>query len=210
MRERPAAAVLRRLWERMAAIYLHRWTTAVGTTPQKPSGELTLAGDSWSRGLAGMSDEQIRAGLNACLTRTDNWPPVLSEFRALCLQIPDFDDTRMHVTTRGVTDHPFYRLVWLKLDVQTFRSGRHFESEKALQAAYSAARKQVLRDLRYPDKPAGELPPPAPTPKEFDFTPPPAPTPAQDEIRRLNERLGDHTPPSEPSANEPPEGEPTA
>lgn len=189
-RERPRPPALRRIWERMSAIYLHRWTRAMGEAPQDDSGALTLAGDSWSRALAGLTDQQLGAGLDACLARSDTWPPSLPEFRALCLQVPDLDDTRMAISHSGPTSpHAFYRLVWQLLDVQTFKAGRHWESEKALNAAYAAARKQVLRDLRFPDVPAGALPPPAPKPTEFDFVPPPAPTSAAEEIARLREAV---------------------
>ncbi len=63
-----------RLWERMTAIYGHRWTSAYGNEDD----------GTWLQGLAGVTPDQIAAGLSRCLERGDGWPPTLPEFRALC------------------------------------------------------------------------------------------------------------------------------
>lgn len=70
------------LWVRMTALYLHRWTSAMGES----FGESGPFGTTWQAGLAGISNTQVAHGLHACITRDDGaWPPTLPEFRALCM-----------------------------------------------------------------------------------------------------------------------------
>lgn len=64
-----------KLWERMAMIYGHRWTSSYG---DKDDG-------TWLAGLADVAPEQIGAGLEKCRTNGQPWPPTLPEFRAMCL-----------------------------------------------------------------------------------------------------------------------------
>jgi hypothetical protein len=64
----------------MTMIYGHRWTSSYG---EKDDG-------TWLTGLADVTVEQIKTGLEKCRTRTiqpgrEDWPPTLTEFRALCL-----------------------------------------------------------------------------------------------------------------------------
>lgn len=68
------------VWERMAYMYGHRWTSNYG-----PEDDGT-----WRKGLAGLTPAQIGAGLVKCLERRpgageEDWPPTLNEFRDLCL-----------------------------------------------------------------------------------------------------------------------------
>lgn len=77
------------LWERMAEMYGHRWTSSYGTED---------ANGTWRKGLAGLTPQQIGAGLVACLKRRprdgeDDWPPTLNEFRAMCLPRKEFVGT---------------------------------------------------------------------------------------------------------------------
>lgn len=69
------------LWERMAEMYGHRWTSSYGTDDRN---------GTWRKGLAGLTPQQIGTGLVACLKRRprdgdEDWPPTLAEFRAMCL-----------------------------------------------------------------------------------------------------------------------------
>lgn len=70
-----------KLWERMAEMYGHRWTSSYGVEDTN---------GTWRKGLAGLTPQQIGAGLVACLQRVprdgaEDWPPTLAEFRAMCL-----------------------------------------------------------------------------------------------------------------------------
>ena len=62
------------IWRAMADWFGHKWTSHVGTEPL----------DSWAYGLAGLSPQQIRTGLDTLTTSGREWPPSLPEFRALC------------------------------------------------------------------------------------------------------------------------------
>lgn len=68
------------VWERMASMYGHRWTSNYGIEDD----------GTWRKGLAGFTREQIGAGLVKCLERKpapgeEDWPPTLNEFRAMCI-----------------------------------------------------------------------------------------------------------------------------
>jgi hypothetical protein len=65
-----------RLWARLAEIYGHRWVSQYGDSHG--------AMDTWQRGLRDLTRVEISNGLRALLTRQDNWPPSLPEFRQLC------------------------------------------------------------------------------------------------------------------------------
>lgn len=186
--QRPEPRHLRRLWERMGVIYPHRWESALGTSPQREDGKLTLAGDTWARGLAGITPEQIGVGIDTCITRSEAWPPTLPEFRGLCLQIPSLDETRVNVTATRVTPTPFFRLVWQLLDTHRFRTARAEDSDRLLRGAYEAARDHAMRLRPLPEDPAGQLPPPVRA-KEFDFQPLADAPRAEDEIDRLRRQL---------------------
>lgn len=71
--EKPSKAAAT-LWLRMTEIYGHRWTSAHGETPTA----------LWSTALSGLSGDQVKRGLLACLTNGDAWPPSLPEFLAWC------------------------------------------------------------------------------------------------------------------------------
>lgn len=64
-----------RLWQRMAAIYGHKWVSSYGPDDSD---------DTWLRGLGGITPHEVAAGLSACVERADPWPPTLPQFRALC------------------------------------------------------------------------------------------------------------------------------
>lgn len=68
---------IRVLWEKMAAIYGHKWVSSFGESDD----------GTWLRVLTGLTKEQIAAGLRACLDRDDVWPPGAAEFRKLCLPV---------------------------------------------------------------------------------------------------------------------------
>lgn len=63
-----------KFWLRMTEIYGLKWTSAHGETPT----------DLWSTALSALSGEAVKAGLHACLTSGEAWPPSLPEFVALC------------------------------------------------------------------------------------------------------------------------------
>lgn len=58
----------------MGEMYGHSWASQQGDIPN----------DTWIRGLVDLTPEQFAAGLRACLSRVNPFPPNLPEFRALC------------------------------------------------------------------------------------------------------------------------------
>ena len=80
----PPPRLIINLWERMAHIYGHKWTSAHGESGIEKN-ELTEVARTWATGLRGVTGEQIAVGLRACIDRLDDWPPTLPEFKRLCL-----------------------------------------------------------------------------------------------------------------------------
>lgn len=157
---------MRTLWRRMAEIYGQRWTAAYGEDA------VSGAGDTWAKGLVGITPQQLARGLEACITRADPWPPTLPEFRALCLGIPTLLQVREDLARQGEQRMPFTRLVWSRLDAWAYRHADGREAERLLREAYTDAREAVMR---------GEpLPPP---PLEIEHKPEP-PKPATPEVAR--------------------------
>lgn len=68
-----------RLFSRMTELYGQKWLDYLGL-----AGGLEAASKAWSLGLSGLSADELRRGLDLCLTRNNPWPPTLPEFRGLC------------------------------------------------------------------------------------------------------------------------------
>lgn len=159
----PPSIVLRRLWERMGMLFGHKWVSVYGTCPQRESGELNLAGDTWARALVGLSSAQIGAGVTACLEQALEWPPSVGEFRALCLGIPTLAEV-VEELRGGRPASPFGRLVWQHVDAYAHRHADSRTAERMVRDAYEIAHRSAVR---------GE-PLPAPSPA-LEHTPPPRP-----------------------------------
>lgn len=157
--ELPRAAVLRRIWERMTTIYGFPWTNRFGISPERePGGKLTIAGDTWARALAGISDSEIASALGECLMRDSEWPPRPGEFRALCMGVPSLESVADQLITRRAPITRFGRLVWQKLrDPYGFRMADAQRQESMLRAAFSAARAAVMAGESLPPEPAAQV-----------------------------------------------------
>lgn len=147
-RERLRASQVETLWERMAAIYGHRWTSAYGDNPNG------LAGDTWAAGLNGLSPRHLACGLEACVVNSDPWPPALPEFRATCLGIPALASVRLD---SDKVMSPFTRLVWRYLDGHRYRLASAEQADRQLREAYELAREYVMRGGMVPEEAVGEL-----------------------------------------------------
>jgi hypothetical protein len=60
----------------MTELYGHRWTASFGVIADQ--------NHAWARALAGLTGEQIAAGLCGVIAAAMKWPPTAPEFRALC------------------------------------------------------------------------------------------------------------------------------
>lgn len=152
-----------RLWLRMAEIYGHKWTSAYGSDPG------ASVGGTWAKGLAGLTQSDIAAGVEACLAGALSWPPTLPEFRELCLGIPSAAKVRVYFQQlRGDSPRdPFARLVWSYIDGFAYKHATREQCDRMVGDAYIAAREYRMRGGALPEPSiAIEAPKPEPvTPK---------------------------------------------
>lgn len=177
-------AWLRRLWERMAAAFPSRWTPSMGETPQHPDGSLTVAGDTWARGLAGLTGEQLARGLEmAIAASTGGWPPTLPVFKAWCLGIPSFAQVKADLLRKDAERMPFTVAVWRRLDPWSYRHAPELVADKLLERAYQDVHEAVMRGEALPQpEPALEHKPEPPKPRN--------PEVAKACMAEIRERLG--------------------
>ena len=75
----------RAIWQRMIQRFGFKWTKQFGEIPDQGVSS-TMA--EWGRGLDGLSNEQIRHGLDMVDRGGYEWPPGLPQFRELCRHRP--------------------------------------------------------------------------------------------------------------------------
>lgn len=181
-------ATMVRLWQRMVAIYGHRWVSSFGVSAENGEGYLTLAAETWARGLAGVTNQQIGQGVAACVTGSDSWPPTLPAFRALCLGIPTYGAIRAELLGDTADRTPFARFVWTFVDSYAYRMSPGSAADRMLREAYETARDAVMRGAKLPEpSPAIAAPEPEPMTRATDET-------AQREIDALKSYLAQEPP----------------
>ncbi len=165
----------------MAEIYGHRWTAAYGESADEGAGE------TWAKGLAGLSVQHVAAGIGACIASADPWPPTLPEFRAKCLGIPPLAAVRLD----GERADPFTVLVWSYLDGYRYRAVSADQADRMLREAYELAREHVMR--------GGDLPKIAAAIAQDDPKPPVELTPEEraERLAKLRAELDMGTPVTE-------------
>ena len=136
-------AVTRRIWQRMAEIYGHRWTSAYGE-------EAGAAAQTWAKGLSGLSIDQIARGIDSCILAADGWPPTLPEFRALCLGIPTLAAAKLAINDAS---NAFSRLMWMRMDKFQMRTAPQDRADAIITGAYELAREHIMRGGAYPAPP---------------------------------------------------------
>ena len=144
------AGRMRTLWLRMGEIYGYRWTSAYGEDAEKGAGE------TWSKGLAGISPRGVADGLSAALVSSDPWPPTLPQFRAMCLGIPSFPAV-VRIIRGDAEKTPFSRLVWQHVDAFRYRTVDADKAERLLRDAYELARDHVMAGGALPDDPVAQI-----------------------------------------------------
>lgn len=133
----------------MAEIYGHRFTSAFGDSESHTA-------TTWSKGLAGVTSQQLATGLEACITSADPWPPTLPEFRARCLSIPSLPAVKLDLRSsrkRAMFTH----LVWSFVDHTAYGNAQGDKSDRMLREAYELAREHVMRGGDMPSAIAGEI-----------------------------------------------------
>jgi len=131
----------------MTEIYGHKWVSSVGDNPNEG------AALTWAKGLAGLSRQNLAAGLRGCLTRLDPWPPSLNEFRGMCLEIPSFAQFRLDKDRAT----PFAVLVWSKVDSYRARHVTAEQTERMLRDGYQLACEHLMAGGALPDAPVAAL-----------------------------------------------------
>jgi len=132
----------------MAEVYGSRWTSSYGDNPNEG------AALTWAKGLAGLSGEQLAAGITACITCADPWPPSLPEFRMRCVGVPSLAAVRLDARKLD----GFTRLVWQHLDGHRYSMASSDNADRLLREAYDLAKEHVMRGGSLPPEPAGHLP----------------------------------------------------
>ena len=133
----------------MAEIYGHRWVSSYGDDPSGSTGQ------TWAKGLAGLTGQQLAAGIAACIASAMDWPPTLPEFRRMCLGIPSLAAVRMQL--QAGSPSPFARLVWQHIDSYRYRHAPADKADRMLAEAYAAASEHVMRGGELPAEPAAVL-----------------------------------------------------
>lgn len=146
----------------MGAMYPNKWRSTMGESPHQPerlptgepnprAGELTLYADTWAKGLAGLSADQLASGLGACLTRDGEWFPEIQEFRALCLGIPSLMDVREDIARANTDRKPFTLMVLRRIDSWQYRQADARRAEQMLREAYADARAARMHGEALPE-----------------------------------------------------------
>ena len=179
----------------------HTWASQYG---EKPEG---ITADTWAGVLAGVSGQQIAAGLHACAAEGREFPPNAPRFRAMCLGIPSFARVRIEITQADVERSPFARSVWMFVDGYAYRHASARDGERILQAAYDIAHDLAMQGHPLPEPAAGEIAHEEPAPLEIpetkearvdrmrallgeSFSPEAAMAADEDEIRRKHRGAG--------------------
>ncbi len=152
----PPAMWLRRLWERMVAVFGHAWAGTHGLTPHDKTGALSISGDTWARAMAGMSGQQIAAGIEACIAEGAEFPPNLPRFRAMCLGVPSLAAVRSEL--RHGKPSPFARATWIELDTFRYKQASAEQADRLLRDAYELVRDRVMRGEALPVPPSAVIP----------------------------------------------------
>lgn len=147
---------MRRMWERLTAMYGHAWTSVHGVTPHDmATGALSMSGDTWARALAGLSAQQIAAGIQACVAEGKEFPPSAPRFRAMCIGIPRFAAIQSEL--RQGEPSRFARAVWAELDTFRYRQASADQSDRMLRDAYDLIHDRVMRGVPLPNAPIAEI-----------------------------------------------------
>ena len=159
----------------MTSAYGHSWTSVHGTSPQDPAtGDLTVDGDTWSRALAGLTAQQVGAGLDGCLREAEDFPPSVGRFRAMCLGIPQLSTIRYELgcyrrnERHFTTWSPFTQLVWRYIDSWAYDNADAKTAERILRDAYAEARAHVMEGGDLPEQHTAIEHKPEPKPEPTD------------------------------------------
>ena len=154
-----SSTVVRNLWVRFAEIYGRTWTNSFGEDPDGGAAE------TWAKGLAGLTNEQLADGLRACVRRPNDFPPSLSTFNMLCRGIPSLFEVKKQLAPGSGHVSGFARLVWQHADHYRLKHESAEKSDRLLRDAYDYAYELVLKGEPLPE-PVAALEAPKDEPQE--------------------------------------------
>lgn len=144
-----------------------RWASAASALPMDDvTGQLTLAADTWSQALAGITEAQMGEGLRACMASGDEYVPTPMLFRSRCLGIPALAFVRLALRDRRLAEPtPFVRLVSSLIDWYAFNRSDQQRADRLVREAYHLASEHVMRGGALPDEPVASIEAPKPSPR---------------------------------------------
>lgn len=179
----------------MTSAFGHRWTSAHGDNFAETSGRI------WALELAGIGQRGLQRGLEQAVRL--EWPPVLAEFKGMCLGVLPLATVKLQREGKASDQHPFTILVGRFIAYHEWRMADPPRQERMLQQAWEQAREHLLAGGKMPEY----------TPASQQLTAederPPAPpimVTAEEAMRQIREVL--HIRPKEPEPEPPPKKEP--
>lgn len=125
------------LWVSMTAIYGQPWLDSYGDSEG-------MGAKVWSKGLAGLTAQQVAAGVDACAVSADPAPPTLPEFRARCLGVLSLADVENEM--RGTAPRSYFTCLVLQLlDRGAHQRAKPSRRAQLLRDAYHQARSHCMR-----------------------------------------------------------------
>lgn len=88
--------VIDRFWLRMTQIYGHKWASSFGESDTD---------DTWAKGLADLTVDEMKKGFIACVKSGEAWPPTLPEFRRLCRPAQRVNEAMYRAPTERQIEH---------------------------------------------------------------------------------------------------------
>lgn len=172
----------------MTAAFGHRWTSIHGDNFAETSGRI------WAMQLAGLGQKSIARGLEAAVKL--DWPPVLADFKAMCVGILPLTIVELQRAGKPADQHPFTILVGQLIDYTEWRMATAERQERMLSKAYEQAKAHVLG--------GGKLPTYTPASMQLtaeDERPPPPPImlTADQAMNEIRKTLGIRDTPAEPA-----------
>lgn len=175
----------------MTAAFGHRWTSIHGDNFAETSGRI------WAIQLAGLGQRAIARGLELAVRET--WPPVLADFKGMCLGVLPLNTVKLQRAGTASDQHPFTILVGRFIAYHEWRMADPVRQERMLLQAWEQARDHILA--------GGAMPEYTPASQQLtveDERPPPPPimvtaTEAMAEIKRVL-RIPDKPPEPVPPA----------
>ncbi len=138
---------MRRLWQRMADLLGHRWTSSFGSDAG------TGAGKTWAEELGDLTLAQLAVGLRSVAVMPSDWWPSVPAFRELCFAVPSFALVRAEIAMKNARRSPFTLLTYEYLDRHRHAMAPADQADRLLREAYDVAREHVMRGGALPEIP---------------------------------------------------------